>query len=61
MSFFFFCHSSFLPVIKKCLIKQVKLGNITTVPYIFAYFNEYSFVSTESCFSELFYTDINSH
>lgn len=57
----FFGHSSFLPVIKKYLIKQVKLGNITTVPYIFAYLNEYSSVSTESCFAELFYTDINSH
>lgn len=56
----FLWHSSFLPVIKNN--KTGKLGNITIVPYIFfANFNENIFVSTESCFAELFDTDINSH
>lgn len=43
--------------------KTGKLGNITIVPYIFlqTLMRIYIFVSTESCFAELFDTDINSH
>lgn len=57
----FFWHSSFLPVIKNN--KTGKLGNITIVPYMFlqTLMRIYIFVSTESCFAELFDTDINSH
>lgn len=57
----FLWHSSFLPVIKNN--KTGKLGNITIncTIYFFANFNENIFVSTESCFAELFDTDINSH
>lgn len=55
----FLWHSSFLPVIKNN--KTGKLGNITIVPYIFLQTFENIFISTESCFAELFDTDINSH
>lgn len=50
-----------LPVIKNN--KTGKLGNITIVPYMFlqTLMRIYIFVSTESCFAELFDTDINSH
>lgn len=43
--------------------KTGKLGNITIVPYMFlqTLMRIYIFVSTESCFAELFDTDINSH
>lgn len=41
--------------------KTGKLGNITIVPYIFLQTFENIFISTESCFAELFDTDINSH
>lgn len=57
----FLWHSLFLPVIKNN--KTGKLGNITIVPYMFlqTLMRIYIFVSTESCFAELFDTDINSH
>lgn len=57
----FLWHSSFLPVIKNN--KTGKFGNITIVPYMFlqTLMRIYIFVSTESCFAELFDTDINSH
>lgn len=57
----FLWQSSFLPVIKNN--KTGKLGNITIVPYMFlqTLMRIYIFVSTESCFAELFDTDINSH
>lgn len=57
----FLWHSSFLPVIKNN--KTGKLGNITIVPYMFlqTLMRIYIFVYTESCFAELFDTDINSH
>lgn len=42
--------------------KTGRLGNITTVPYIFfANFNKNLFISTELCFAKLFDTDIDSH